>query len=80
MQALRSLLYYSLDMESDLHLLFLGQYIANLPLEEKTAIQAIEIQLILSVVLFILSWISSFFIFLRISHRGELDPTTTIKF
>eukprot|EP00092_Neocalanus_flemingeri_P001426 GFUD01001522.1.p1 GENE.GFUD01001522.1~~GFUD01001522.1.p1 ORF type:complete len:729 (+),score=77.61 GFUD01001522.1:102-2288(+) len=51
-----------------------SQYIDLLPLEEKNAIHAIEIQLILSVVLLIIVCISSFFVFVRISEKGQLDP------
>eukprot|EP00092_Neocalanus_flemingeri_P077613 GFUD01096419.1.p1 GENE.GFUD01096419.1~~GFUD01096419.1.p1 ORF type:complete len:252 (-),score=13.28 GFUD01096419.1:60-761(-) len=51
-----------------------SQYIESLPSDEKSGIHSIEIQLILSVVLLPLSWISSLFVFLRIAHREQLDP------
>lgn len=52
-----------------------GEHFQLLPSEETTAIQAIEIQLILCVVLFILTWASSCIVFVRIKDRRQLDPS-----
>ena len=55
--------------------MFLGEHIDTLPSESKSAISAMEKELIAAVAMFLISWKSALFVFLRIKEKRQLVPT-----